>query len=382
MFLEVGTASASKYNEELCGDNIEIVFNNESTIIVLSDGLGSGVKANILATLTTKIASGLLEKGIPIEEAVETIAKTLPVCQERQLAYSTLTVLQIFNNGRAYLIEIDNPTSFFVDNKNNISKIDVKKRKIGEKEIKEAHLQLNEGESIMLVSDGVIHAGIGGVLNFGLGWDGVAHHLQDVVNEYESSNKMAKRMVELCEAYYCMKPGDDTTVAIVKSREKREVTLFSGPPKDKRMDKEVVNKLMAASGTKVVCGGTTSKIVARCLDAQLEVETDYYDFDVPPICKIEGIDLATEGLLTLNKSIERIKEVDCYEDLERKEDGATKLAEILLKSDAIKLLVGMAVNPAHQSLKLPEDMAIRKQIIKELIYCLKEKDKEISIKWF
>ncbi|WP_018248339.1 SpoIIE family protein phosphatase [Orenia marismortui] len=382
MFVETSVANLSKYNEELCGDNVEIVEGQDSKIIVLSDGLGSGVKANILSTLTTKIASRLLEKGIPIEEVVETITQTLPVCKERQLAYSTLTVLQIFNDGKTYLAEIDNPSSFFIDNKGKISQIKMNKRKIGDKEIKEANFQLNNNEMIMLISDGVTHAGIGGLLNFGLGWDGIAKYLKDIIKEYESSNKITERVINLCSAYYCMKPGDDTTAVIAKFREERSLVLFTGPPQDNNKDKEVVDKLVSHSGTKVVAGGTTAQIVARELEKGLSVDLKYYDPTVPPISRLEGIDLVTEGLLTLNKTVSRINSVNCKEDLPVKKDGATMLAKLLLENDNINILVGKKINSAHQSLKLPEDMAIRKQIIKRLIKSLEEKGKKIIVEWF
>ncbi|AGB40059.1 Stage II sporulation protein E (SpoIIE) [Halobacteroides halobius DSM 5150] len=382
MHVETSAAHVSKHGEELCGDNVQVVGNEDAKIIVLSDGLGSGVKANILSTLTTKIASGLLEKGIPIEEVVETITQTLPVCQERQLAYSTLSVLKVFNDGRCYLVEIDNPSSFLINKQGQITKLEMNERQVGDKEIKEAHFKLKEDEMIMLVSDGVVHAGIGGLLNFGLGWDGVAKHLEDYIKKYESSNKIAQKLVELCEAYYCMEPGDDTTAVVVKFRSQRKITLFTGPPKEKETDKEVVDKLVSSDSKKVICGGTTAQIVARELDRELEVELSYHDQEVPPISKMEGMDLVTEGLLTLSKCLERLKEADCQEDLPVKEDGATKLARLLLKSDQVKLLVGQAVNSAHQSLKLPQEMAIRKQIIEKLVKSLERQGKEIQINWF
>ncbi|OCL25808.1 serine/threonine protein phosphatase [Orenia metallireducens] len=382
MFVETSVASISKYNEELCGDNVEIVENEDSKIIVLSDGLGSGVKANILSTLTTKIASRLLKKGVPLEEVVDTITNTLPVCKERQLAYSTLSILQIFNDGKAYLVEMDNPTSFFIDSKGNISKIEMKTRKVADKKINEAYFRLKNNEMIMLVSDGVTHAGIGGLLNFGLGWDGIAEHFERIIGKYQSSNKLVEELIEVCNAYYCMEPGDDTTAVIAHFREERELTLFSGPPKSIQRDKEIVNKLISNSGKKVIAGGTSAQIVSRELDKELEVSLVYYDPEIPPTSQLDGIDLVTEGLLTLNKTVERIININCQEDLPKQRDGATELARLLLESDSIKMLIGKKINPAHQSLRLPENMAIRKQIVKRLVNCLKDKGKKVIVEWF
>ncbi|WP_459838415.1 SpoIIE family protein phosphatase [Halanaerobaculum tunisiense] len=384
MHVETGAARISKAGEELCGDKVEIVSNSESTIIALSDGLGSGVKANILSTLTTKIASGLLERGIPIEEVVETMTNTLPVCQDRELAYSTLSVLQVFNNGQCYLVELDNPTSFLINQQNEISQIEMEERQMADKQIKEAHFKLDPGDMIILVSDGVVHAGIGGLLNFGLGREGVADHLQNYVTKYDSSNKIAQKLVQLCEAYYCMEPGDDTTAVVVKYRSQRQVTLFTGPPKDETDDPVVVEELITDDSNKIVCGGTTAQIVSRELGAELEVELTYHDQEkeIPPVSKIEGIDLVTEGLLTLNKTLDRLNDAHCQEDLPEQQDGATRLARLLLKSDYVRLLVGQSVNPAHQSLKLPEEMAIRKQIVNKLVKLLEKRNKTVEVEWY
>ena len=78
---DIGFKSINHYGEQLCGDHIDIVETDDnSTVIVLSDGLGIGVKASILSTLTSKIISTMLAAGLPIEECVYSIAATLPVC--------------------------------------------------------------------------------------------------------------------------------------------------------------------------------------------------------------------------------------------------------------------------------------------------------------
>ena len=382
MQVDTKVANVSKKGEELCGDNVEVVSNDESTIIVLSDGLGSGVKANILSNLTTKIASKLLENGISIDEAVETITKTLPVCKERQLAYSTLSVLQIFNDGRCYLVEIDNPPSFFINKEGQISQVEMSERQVEDKKVREANFKLDKGDMVMLVSDGVVHAGIEGLLNFGLGWSGISDYLAQYIAKYGTNPELAQKIVDLCEAYYCMEPGDDTTAVIAQFREEKAVTLFTGPPKSESEDSEAVQKLVAQGDKKVVCGGTTAQIVARELNEELEVKLEYYDEDVPPTSEIEGIDLVTEGLLTLNKTLEKLEEAEEVDDLPDNKDGATKLAKLLLNSDDVNLLVGQAINSAHQSLKLPEEMSIRNQIIKKLVTKLNNKGKEINLEWF
>ena len=112
--VDISWKSLNKHGEELCGDKVEVLKTEDSDIVILADGMGSGVKANILATLTSKILGTMFLEGADIESCVETVAKTLPVCKERQVAYATFSILQIFHNGEAYLVEYDNPECVFV----------------------------------------------------------------------------------------------------------------------------------------------------------------------------------------------------------------------------------------------------------------------------
>ena len=104
---DIGYKSINHYGEELCGDHVDIVEESEnSTVIVLADGLGSGVKASILSTLTSKIISTMMAAGLSIEDCVSTIAATLPVCSVRGVAYSTFTIMHIVNNDTVDIIQI------------------------------------------------------------------------------------------------------------------------------------------------------------------------------------------------------------------------------------------------------------------------------------
>ena len=164
---DIGWKSINHYGEQLCGDHIEIIERDDnSTVIVLADGLGSGVKASILSTLTSKIISTMMSAGLPIEECVSTIAATLPVCSVRGVAYSTFTIMHFINNETAEIIQYDNPQAIILrDNKNyDYPKTEMN---IDGKKIYKSVIRLQEGDIFIAMSDGCPHAGIGMAYNFG-----------------------------------------------------------------------------------------------------------------------------------------------------------------------------------------------------------------------
>ena len=371
----------AREGEEVCGDNVEVIKQDDTTIIVLSDGLGSGIKANILSTLTSKIAIGLMNKNLPLEEIIATIIETLPICEVREIAYATLAILKIDNKGKAHLIEMDTPSAFLFRD-NEVKSIKTKEIEIRGKKIKEAKFEIDRSDMIFLVSDGVLHAGIGGLLDFGLGWEGVAEHLTKVAEKKKDLKYIINKMVGICQAYYFTEPGDDFTILGVKYRKSRELTVLTGPPQNKKDDNLVINKLINSSGKKVISGGTTAQIAARELNRNLETSFEYHDSDIPPISHLKGVNLVTEGLLTLNKVLEFLQNYKQGELLPEGEDGASRLIRLLLKSDQINFLVGRAMNESHQSLNLPLELGIRSQVVDRIANYLKKLNKEISIEWY
>lgn len=385
-FIDVSYDSLNKFQEELCGDKVEIIKNEDSVILVMSDGLGSGVKANILATLTTKIAVTMLKEGATIEETVDTIVNTLPVCNVRKLAYSTFTIIKIKKDGHAYIVEYDNPPIFFIRN-NKVVEIEKKEIKIGDKLIKESSIKLKEGDIITAVSDGVIHAGVGGILNLGWQWENVAEYLERISKMGKSSKNITKSLVDVCNNFYINKPGDDTTIVTARLRNPEVVNLFTGPPSDINKDKEIVRALVCGKGKKVVCGGTAANIVARELNEELITEIEYIDKNIPPIAKIKGIDLVTEGVITLSKVLEKLR-IFSGTDIENREislsgqDGASKLLRILIEDCThLNLYVGKAVNPAHQNPDFPIDLSIKLKLIEEITLLLGSLGKEVKTKY-
>lgn len=376
---EVGVAQLSKVGEELCGDNVGIARTPQATIIVLSDGLGSGVKANILATLTTKIATVMLKRGIPLEDVVNTIAETLPVCRQRKIAYSTLHIIKIAPDGQTTVVEFDCPATFLV-RKGKVIQFPTHEKVISGKTIREGELWLQEDDVLVAVTDGVIHAGIGGLLKLGWGWNGVAKQIEIDTKEDGDTEVIGQHLIDCCEGYYLGKPGDDSTALVVKMRYPQQLTLLTGPPAKVEHDGELVWRLFAEPGKKVVSGGTTAQIVSRVIGCPLKVDLTCHDSQIPPIAYLDGVDLVTEGVLTLNAAVDRLMDTTKLRN-SRKQDGATLLAKLLNKADTIKVFAGLAVNPAHQNPSFPMQMNIKAQVLNKLKTVLHSKGKEVIIEW-
>jgi hypothetical protein len=380
-FIDVANDSLNKFGEELCGDKVEIVKINDGIIIVLADGLGSGVKANILATITAKIAATLLKEGTDIYETVDTIVNTLPVCKVRNIAYSTFTIIKIYNNGRVYMAEYDNPPVFLISTSNPI----IKKQEmlIKGKRVIESNFKLCAGDILTVVSDGVIHAGVGNLLNLGWQWDNVNEYLERRAPSLKCAKHISMDLVETCNDLYADKPGDDTTVVAIKLREKEIINLFTGPPVEREMDAVVVKELIQAHGKKIVCGGTAANIVARELSRELTVNLDFEDTEVPPTASMEGFDLITEGVLTLSKVVENLRSFSSYSlNTQNRRDGASTLVRLLIENCThLNLWVGRAINPAHQNPSFPLDLSIKLKIVEELAQILRDMGKEVSFKY-
>jgi hypothetical protein len=381
-YVDIATQSLNKVGEELCGDKVEIFRDTNRTVIVLADGLGSGVKANILATMTTKIAGTMLIKGESIEETVDTLMKTLPVCQVRKIAYSTFGVISIDPEGNCVMLEYDNPPIFILRKGQILS---IKKRKISfdGKIVQRSSFHLQEGDSLTLCSDGVIHAGVGETLNHGWEWEHVASFLSR--QSVKTADQLNQRLIDACAKLYNYHPGDDTTAVTVKLRAPENLSLFTGPPIDPDDDSYLVKKFMKQSGKKIVCGGTAANILSRELHREIETCLDYLDPEIPPVAKMKGIDLVTEGVLTLQKTIDRLEafrlKLPDYDPA--RQDGATLLAKLLINdSTHIQFFIGRAINPAHQNPDFPAALSIKMHVVESLMEELKKIGKEVEVHRF
>ena len=390
-YVETYSESLRKKGEELCGDMVNVIRKPDETILVLADGMGSGVKANILATLTSKIISTLMSGDADIDECVETISETLPVCSVRGIAYSTFTIVRVKYNGEIYTAEFDGP-EFVMLRDGVLEEPEKEMRVISGKEIWESHFTAKPGDMIISFSDGVIHAGIGRLINLGWKRVNVMEFIQRNYRPHISARVMTKDLVSVCDHLYEGEPGDDTTVAAVHIMPRTTTRVMVGPASSPDMDAKQVRDLILTSGKKVVCGGTTSKIVARELGQRIDVELKYYDEEVPPTAHIEGIDLVTEGILTLSAAEKRMKEyLDEYEDNVRKKeildldkkDGATKLVRLLVEECTdVVFMMGQANNPAHQNLDAPVSLNIKVRTVQNIATMLEKLGKHAEVEYY
>jgi hypothetical protein len=382
-FIDINYKSINKYTEELCGDKVEYIYDDDGCIIVMSDGLGSGVKANILATMTTKIAVTMLKSGASIDDTIETVINTLPECKVRKLAYSTFTIIKIDKNNNAYIAEYDNPPYFYYSHK-RIIPVDKTERIIGNKKIYESNVELEEGDTLCVVSDGAIHAGIGQMLNLGWSWDEVNEYLKDLNNVNKSAQIINGNFIGVCSNLYNNQPGDDTTILTIKVRRPEIIDLFIGPPANKSMDKKLAEIMKTSDNMKIICGGTTALIAERELECELQVDMDSMKDEIPPIAYMDGFDLVTEGVLTLGKTLENIKILNesSYDNIVEYNDydGCSLLTRMLTDIGThINFYIGRAVNPAHQNPNFPMGYNIKQNILEGLIEELKKAGKKVQI---
>lgn len=384
---DIGFGSLNKAGEELCGDHVEIVPQSEgSTVLVLADGLGSGVKASILSILTAKIIATMMAADMSVEECVSTIAQTLPVCATRKVAYSTFTILRITNGTEAELIQYDNPAVILLRSGENVV-YPMETVDIAGKKIQRTKLHIEEGDVLIVMSDGAPHAGLGVTMNFGWTREKIIDYIKPYSDVGFTAKTLSTMLLDECYSLYGGEPGDDTTVCTVRIRRREPMNLLIGPPSNRTDCNKMMSLFFSKEGKHIVCGGTTSTIAADYLRKPLNVDLSYFDNDIPPTAAIEGVDLVTEGVITINRVLtyaqDYLKDNSAYKKWSTGKDGASRIARLLFEEATdINFFVGMAVNPAHQDPTLPINFSIKMQLVDQLAECLKKMGKKIKVSYF
>ena len=384
---DIGFRSINHAGEQLCGDHVDVVEQDDgSTVLVLADGLGSGVKASILSTLTSKIISTMLAAGLSLEECVKTIAQTLPVCSVRGVAYSTFTIIHLIQNRSAEIIQYDNPHVIILRDESNWDYPKTESM-IGGKKIYRSMIRLQENDVFIAMSDGCPHAGIG--ISYNFGWK-----REDIISFMEAMNlcgytakTLSTVLIDEVNRLYGGEPGDDATACVVKVRKRVPMNILFGPPSNRDDGNRMMSLFFSKEGKHIICGGTTSSIAARYLNRPLVASLDFESSDIPPIASIEGVDLVTEGVITVNRVVEYAQDYvgdnKRYDEWCNKKDGASRISRLLFEEATdINFYVGRAVNPAHQNPDLPINFNIKMNLVQELSKSLVKMGKRVKVSYF
>lgn len=385
---DVGYVSLTHDGEQLCGDNVQIIRIDESTcIMVLADGLGSGVKANILSILTSKMIATMMANNISLKECVKTIMETLPVCKERHVAYSTFTIVRVKENRKVDIYNYENPEPFLIRN-GKAKMFPMEEIDIAGKKIQHSKFIALENDCIFAMSDGMLYASEKNELNYD--WD--IPQILDYVESYYDENSSAKAnatiLIDYVNNLYSQKPSDDVTCSVIKIRKRNHINILIGPSENKADDNKMLSLFFSKEGKHIVCGGSTSKMVASYLNEKIiNIITDNDDSTIPPICKIKGVDLVTEGIITLNKVLEYAKNFNKnneeYFTWFYQEDGASQIMRLLFEEASdIDFFVGCAVNPAYQRNDDAFSFKNKMLVIQEIVSILKENGKKVKVNYF
>lgn len=413
MFVDYDVRQINKLGEEVCGDGIQYVESTTAKILVLSDGLGSGIKANILSTITKVIISKLLVNDVEIEEVIDTLASTLPVCKERKMAYSTFSVLKFFNDGFVDIIEFDNPYLFYFRNSKLVS---INRETIvkSDKTLYCSKIKAQRGDVIVVVSDGVTNAGCNESVSFGWGWNRVSEYLEKSLKEGADIHDLVQNVAFYASELNKNMPSDDITVLAVHIRDKRVLNIAIGPPSKKEQDISMANNFLSLPGRKIICGGTTAKIIAKSLNKKVEVVQNSARGKLPSKLRIDGINLVTEGMLTLSQVLENFDNVNpnvykersktnlhdifkvytrnnIFQNIQEKipekfkyipRDQVEELILELKQSDEINCYIGKAENAAYLQKGFNLDITRKFRIIEDLKKKLEKMSKKICVEYF
>ena len=383
LYIEVGSFQHNKHGNIVCGDSVLMhkSIKENRTIAVLSDGLGSGVKANVLSTMTASMALNFRKRREPITRTAKTIMDTLPVDSIRNISYSTFTIVDVESDGNGKIVEYDNPDLILVrDNKiiklpaeNLIIQSKLSSTNSDTRTIKLSNILLQKEDRLVFFSDGVTQSGIGN-RNMPFGWgDGVNEFILETVKENIdiSARELSRKIVKQADLNDILRPKDDTSCVVFYVREPRRLLICTGPPFTEAKDKYLAEIIRDYKGKKIVCGGTTSKIVSRELGLEIIIDLNDVIAGLPPSSKMEGIDLVTEGIITLG-SLASIFEEDFPKNLDQK-GPHWDMYRMILDADIIDIVAGTKINIAHQDPSLPVELEIRRNVVKKLASLLEEK---------
>jgi len=389
VYIEVFCEQRNYGNERICGDVFltRKIREENRTIAVLSDGMGHGVKANVLATLTATMSLNFTIEHKNPETIADIIMNTLPVCSERHMSYSTFTIIDIEADGHVTILEYDNPKTIVLRN-NRILELEwqntiMHTAKNEGKEISTCRFKPKKEDRVLFFSDGITQSGLG-TEKHPLGWghDNLSAYAETLLKNSPSISaaKLAEKIVNMAYRNDNYNSKDDTSCGSIYFREPRKLLISTGPPYEKENDTKLGDAVRNFKGKKIVCGATTADVVARELGVTIEDSLDFIDPELPPVSSMPGIDLVTEGILTITKVTRILKDYSPSYDLGN--GPADRIIKLVRESDEIEIIIGTRINIAHQDPNLPVDLEIRRTVVKRMARLLEEKFlKEVTIRY-
>jgi serine/threonine protein phosphatase PrpC len=377
MFIDIDCHQIKKYNQNAFGDYFTSKrYPDEGKLIaVLSDGLGSGIKANILSCMTATMLLRFVEKQeIPIRKAAEIVMNSLPVCKVRKISYSTFSIIDVNDEGVARIIEEGNPEFLWIKNGEimNPPYETIQSKTFQNRCMKSYKIHLELGDRLIFCSDGVTQCGLGnGKLKLGLRREGLIELVLAKLKEEPeiSSSELSAYIIRQTKNIETNRlPKDDISACVLYFREPRTSLIFTGPPFNQKKDAEYAKMFADFPGKKAICGGTTANLISRELNRPITMDKEISIGKLPSCSYMDGVDLVTEGILTLTETLECLEEGKLDVD-----NAAGKLIKFLLDSDCINFMVGAKLNQAHYNPALPVEIEIRKNIIRKMATVLQDK---------
>jgi len=387
-FIEVDYCQRAKHGQLISGDVFltEAVRQDGRIVSVLSDGLGSGVKASVLATMTATMALKFTAGAMDIRHSAETIMDTLPICSVRKISYSTFTVVDMEASGRTQIIEHGNPPSLLIrpNGALNVDKTEVRPPRWQDRVISLSNFDAQREDRIVMFSDGITQAGMGNYrtpLGWGLGNAEIFVRQQIENSPYISARELSRRLVARAEEIDGLSPKDDITCSVIYFRSPRQLLVMTGAPFNRAHDADLARIAEHTPGRKVICGGTTANIISRLLDRDIQIDMcQTLDPKLPPMARMQGFDLVTEGTLTLAEVLRLLEQGFAPEEL--RSNAAVRLVGMLLDSDIVKFAVGTRINEAHQDPNVPVELQLRRNIVKRIAQILEAKHlKQVVIRY-
>ena len=388
-FTETSCCQQNCKQERICGDTFLFrrIDGGSRSIAVLSDGMGHGVKANILSTLTSSIVVNFDYRHNDIRSMATMILKSLPVCAIRKTSYSTFSIVEVnHNTGYATIIEYDNPRSIIFRNHVPLNvpwesvTFEQYSNDKRNRAIVSTSFKIQDGDRIVVMSDGVTQSGLGtDAYPFGWGRKNVEKFIQSVLQTAPaiSSADLAGKVLAQAVSFDNFWAHDDISCAVIYIRPPQSLLLCSCPPALESDHPRLIENINRFKGKKIICGYHLARLIAELTDNPIIKDTFSLDYDVQPAWHMRGVDLVTESLVTLNKVYDMLQN---NESPFLRKGPAAEVGKMMLKSDEIEIILG--TNHGNGGLYMVDEYELRRKVMRHIARILEKKYmKEVNIKY-